>query len=77
LLVVCFVNIIYMFVSAAEVIFVCYPVVSHPCGTLASRSRAAQTARGIIRVRAPSTTSSAGPRLDGGATLWVQHLFVL
>jgi hypothetical protein len=54
-----------MFVSATGAILVCYPVISHPRGTLASRSRAAQTANGVIRVRAPSLTPSVAPIWTG------------
>jgi hypothetical protein len=35
------------------------PVFSHPRGNLASRGRVAQTANGVIRVRAPGLTSRA------------------
>jgi hypothetical protein len=54
-----------MFVSATGAILVCYPVISHPRGTLASRSRVAQTANGVIRVQAPGLTSSAAPVWTG------------
>jgi hypothetical protein len=54
-----------MFVSATGAILVCFPVISHPRGTLASRSRAAQTANVVIQVRAPTLTSRAAPVWTG------------
>jgi hypothetical protein len=38
---------------------------SHPRGSLASRGRAAQTANGVTKVRAPGLTSSAAPVRTG------------
>jgi hypothetical protein len=53
---------------------------SHPRGTLASRSWAAQTANGVISVRAPGLTPSAAPVLDGSAApvdSLIEHIIII
>jgi hypothetical protein len=72
------VNIIYIIVSVTRHCCVLSRF-SHPRGTLASRGRAAQTANGVTRARAPGLTSSAAPDWTGvrscGLKLNAQFLY--
>jgi hypothetical protein len=61
----CLVNTIHVYCKCYWAMSLFHPGFTHPRGTLASRGRVAQTANGVIKVRAPALTSSAAPVRTG------------